>query len=246
MNIILNVFINSWGGVRLSPLGTSATVPAPDDRWEWSSRWNENCQGKLKYSEKICLSATLQTTDRTLDGTGAAWAMARRSLHFYYSSKVLQLHTFEKAMSASTYYECALHSDDETWKHTVSLRSFLPSAQGKFYLCCCESAGTHSEVSAVSVCGAVELQASQQQYISRWVENTGLTSVVRGENHTKVRDAVIFSEQDSDNMNRKYIIIKISLKHSGVRSSVVGSALCYKQEWCRFDSRWGHWIFQLI
>jgi hypothetical protein len=37
----------SWGGVILSPLGTSATVlaivPAPDDGWwwVWSSRWVE-------------------------------------------------------------------------------------------------------------------------------------------------------------------------------------------------------------
>jgi hypothetical protein len=36
--------------------GTSATnwpiIPAPDDRWwwMWNSRWNENCQGKPKYS----------------------------------------------------------------------------------------------------------------------------------------------------------------------------------------------------
>jgi hypothetical protein len=52
---------SSWGGVRLSPLGTSATncpiVPAPDGRlWMWSSRWNQNWQGKPKYSEKTCPS----------------------------------------------------------------------------------------------------------------------------------------------------------------------------------------------
>jgi hypothetical protein len=41
-------------------------VPAPDDRW-WvrSSRWNENRQGKPKYLEKICPSATLSTTNPT-------------------------------------------------------------------------------------------------------------------------------------------------------------------------------------
>jgi hypothetical protein len=60
----------SWGGLRLSPLGTSATnwpiVPARDDRW-WmcSSRWNENWQRKPKYSEKTCLSVTLSTTNPT-------------------------------------------------------------------------------------------------------------------------------------------------------------------------------------
>jgi hypothetical protein len=37
-------------------------VPAPDDRWwVWSSRWNEDWQGKLKYSEETCPSATLST-----------------------------------------------------------------------------------------------------------------------------------------------------------------------------------------
>jgi hypothetical protein len=65
----LLLFLVSWGGVRLSPFGTSATnwptVPAPDDRWwwMWSSRWNDNWQGKPKYSEKTCPSATLSTTN---------------------------------------------------------------------------------------------------------------------------------------------------------------------------------------
>jgi hypothetical protein len=31
--------------------------------WAWSSWWNENWQGKPKYSKKSCLSATLSTTD---------------------------------------------------------------------------------------------------------------------------------------------------------------------------------------
>jgi hypothetical protein len=61
-------FLLSWGGVRLGPLGTPATnwpiVPAPDDRWWWmlSSQWNENWQGKPRYLEKTCPSATLSTT----------------------------------------------------------------------------------------------------------------------------------------------------------------------------------------
>jgi hypothetical protein len=83
--------------MRLSPIGTSANiwpiVPAPDDRWwwVWGSRWNENWQGKPKYSEKTCPSATFSTTnptwpDLTRDRTRAAamgsrrltaWAMAR-------------------------------------------------------------------------------------------------------------------------------------------------------------------------
>jgi hypothetical protein len=58
----------SWGGLRLLPLGSSAAnwfiLPAPVERW-WvgSSRWNENWQGKPKYSQKTCPSATLSTTN---------------------------------------------------------------------------------------------------------------------------------------------------------------------------------------
>jgi hypothetical protein len=53
-------YVRIVGGGGDSPLGTSATVwpivLAPDDRrwWGWSSRWNENWQGKPKYPEKIC------------------------------------------------------------------------------------------------------------------------------------------------------------------------------------------------
>jgi hypothetical protein len=66
----------SWGGVRLSPLGTSATnwptVPAPDDRWwMWCSRWNENWQGGPKYSEKTGPSATLSITNPTWSDLGS-------------------------------------------------------------------------------------------------------------------------------------------------------------------------------
>jgi hypothetical protein len=47
-------------------------VPAPDDRWWslWSSWWNEGWQGKPKYSEKTCPSATLSTTNPTWPGLG--------------------------------------------------------------------------------------------------------------------------------------------------------------------------------
>jgi hypothetical protein len=61
--------------VRLSPLGTSATiwpiVPAPDDRWVCSSRWNENWKGKPKDSEKTRPSATLSTTNPTWPDLGS-------------------------------------------------------------------------------------------------------------------------------------------------------------------------------
>jgi hypothetical protein len=65
-SIIIIIIIIS--GVGLSPLGTAATnrpiVQAPDVRWGWlwSNWWNEDWQGKPKYSEKSCPSATLSTT----------------------------------------------------------------------------------------------------------------------------------------------------------------------------------------
>jgi hypothetical protein len=71
-------------GVRLSPLGAADTVwpivPAPDDRWWWlwSNWWNVNWQGKLKYSERTCLSATLSTTNPTWPDPG--WNPDRRGL----------------------------------------------------------------------------------------------------------------------------------------------------------------------
>jgi hypothetical protein len=71
----LNFFFMSWRVVRLGPLGTRATsgpiVPVPDGRWVWSSRWNENWQGKPKYSEKTWTSATLPTTNPTWPGLPA-------------------------------------------------------------------------------------------------------------------------------------------------------------------------------
>jgi hypothetical protein len=50
-----------WVHLVLQPL------PAPDDRWWWlwSNCWNEDWQGKPKYSEKTCPNATLSTTNST-------------------------------------------------------------------------------------------------------------------------------------------------------------------------------------
>jgi hypothetical protein len=45
----------------------TSIVPATDDRWWWLWRnwWNEDWQGKPKYSEKTCPSATLSITNPT-------------------------------------------------------------------------------------------------------------------------------------------------------------------------------------
>jgi hypothetical protein len=62
--------------VGLSPLYCShfwPIVPAPDDRWGWlwSNWWNEYWQGKPKYSQKTCPSATLSTTNPTWPDPGS-------------------------------------------------------------------------------------------------------------------------------------------------------------------------------
>jgi hypothetical protein len=78
--------------VRLSPLGTSATngpiVPGLDNRWwVWNSGWNENRQGKPKYSEKTCPNASLSTTNPTLLDLGSnrgrrGWKQATNRLSY--------------------------------------------------------------------------------------------------------------------------------------------------------------------
>jgi hypothetical protein len=95
-------FLVSWGGVRLGPLCTSATiwhiVPALDDRWWiWSSRWNKNWQGKPKYSEKTCLSTTLSTTNPTWYDLGSN--MGRRGGN-----------PVTNRLSYDTAFVCRLHS----------------------------------------------------------------------------------------------------------------------------------------
>jgi hypothetical protein len=58
--------------VGLSPLGTAATSgllykPQMVDEGEWNEDW----QGKPKYSEKTCPSATLSTTNPTWPDPGS-------------------------------------------------------------------------------------------------------------------------------------------------------------------------------
>jgi hypothetical protein len=97
---LLDFFLFSLGGVRLSPLGISATiwpiVPAPDGRWwVWSSRWNDDWQGKPKYLEKpapvpLCPPQNPHDLTWALTWTSAVgtrrltpWAMARSRCLLY-------------------------------------------------------------------------------------------------------------------------------------------------------------------
>jgi hypothetical protein len=104
-------FLVSWGGVRLSPLGTSTTkwpiVPPSDDRWLlWSSRWNENWQVKPKYSEKTCPSATLSTTNPTWPDLGSnpgrrGWKPATKRLSYGMAHIIFVTYTLLKLSHSS-------------------------------------------------------------------------------------------------------------------------------------------------
>jgi hypothetical protein len=62
-----------------------AYCTSPDDRWwwVWSSRWNENYQGRLKHSEKTCPSVTLFTTYTTWSDVGSNPGNRGGKLNFF-------------------------------------------------------------------------------------------------------------------------------------------------------------------
>jgi hypothetical protein len=68
------------GGVQLRPLGRATTdwpiVACPGWLWWWRIWWNKDLQGKPKYSEETCSSATLSTTSPTWPDPG--WNPGRR------------------------------------------------------------------------------------------------------------------------------------------------------------------------
>jgi hypothetical protein len=64
-----------WGGTYVTRYCGHfwSYCTAPDDRWGWlwSNWWNEDWQGKSKYSEKTCPSAILSNTNPTWPDPGA-------------------------------------------------------------------------------------------------------------------------------------------------------------------------------
>jgi hypothetical protein len=67
--LLLLLFLVGWDWVHL----VLRQLPALDNRWWWlwSIWWNEDFQGKPKYSEKTCPSATLSTTNLTWPDQGS-------------------------------------------------------------------------------------------------------------------------------------------------------------------------------
>jgi hypothetical protein len=66
----LNFFLMGWDWIHLVLRPLFGLLYQPRDErwwwwWLWSNQWNENWQGKPKYLEKTCLSATLPTTNPT-------------------------------------------------------------------------------------------------------------------------------------------------------------------------------------
>jgi hypothetical protein len=66
INVKYYFFYYWWGTAKsLGTAATSGLLYKPQMIYEddfWSNWWNEDWQGKLKYSEKTCPSATLSTT----------------------------------------------------------------------------------------------------------------------------------------------------------------------------------------
>jgi hypothetical protein len=60
-------FLVGWGWISWYCGHYWPILPAPDDRWWWlwGNWWTEDWQGKPKYSENTCPSATWSTTNPT-------------------------------------------------------------------------------------------------------------------------------------------------------------------------------------
>jgi hypothetical protein len=71
-----NYYYYSWWGATESAWYCGhdwPIVPTPDDRWWWlwSNWWNDDRQGKPKYSEKTYPTAILSTTNPTWPDAGS-------------------------------------------------------------------------------------------------------------------------------------------------------------------------------
>jgi hypothetical protein len=79
MSVFLIFYFNSISGGR-SPTGSTRHVDhqlsyctCPGWLWGWRNWWNDDWQGKPKYSEETCASATLSNTNLTWPD----WALTR-------------------------------------------------------------------------------------------------------------------------------------------------------------------------
>jgi hypothetical protein len=95
--LIIIIIIIIISGVGLSPLGTAATSgllykpQMRDEGWLWSNWWNEDWQGKPKYSEKTCPSATLSNTNPTRPDPGLKPGRQPATNHLSYGAALLYI-----------------------------------------------------------------------------------------------------------------------------------------------------------
>jgi hypothetical protein len=96
----------------------------------WSSRWNENWQGKLKYWEKTCPSATLSTTNPTWPDLGSnPGRRGGKPATNRLSYDTARLPAFDKMVSGSTsvfFCVCVVVKRQSNSEHQSNLhRSYL-------------------------------------------------------------------------------------------------------------------------
>jgi hypothetical protein len=113
--LLFYFLIVRWELVHLTlrPLLAYCTSPGYDRWWWlWGSQLNENWQGKPKYSEKTCLSATFSTTnphDLTWARTQFA-AMARRPLFITSFSIFISLFPLHPDVNTHLYHALSFTS----------------------------------------------------------------------------------------------------------------------------------------
>jgi hypothetical protein len=103
---------NSRDGIRLSPLRTPGTskpiILAPDDRWAWSSQWNNKFAGETEVVRELLLRLSLK------------WQKLNIKCPYEISYRVIWRifkntdYVKKKKWEADCILQCKLHC----WKHT--------------------------------------------------------------------------------------------------------------------------------
>jgi hypothetical protein len=111
-----------WGGTKsLSTAATSCLLYKPHDRWGWlwSNWWNKDWQGKPKYSEKKCLSATLSTTNPTWpdpDSNPGCRCGKPATNRLSYDAASLDCYmSWRKPVCGLPYSPATLHPQQDSW-----------------------------------------------------------------------------------------------------------------------------------
>jgi hypothetical protein len=131
MKYLLLLLLMGWDWVSWYCGHYWPVVPAPDDRWWWLRRnwWNIDWQGKPKYSEKTCHSATLSTNRTWLDPgrRGGKPATNRLSYGVAFLGRLVFKVNVTVKWSNKSLSSAICHDDtertDKTIKHARSTRN---------------------------------------------------------------------------------------------------------------------------